>query len=115
MQAKNFLFILSDQHHRLFSGAYGHPTVQTPHLDALPHAARVFKMPIPTVQSASLNARLWQRATTCIKSDSGTTAIPMTAPCLLGTTICAHRATPAIRLANCTSKEEKAITAFVAK
>ena len=35
MQAKNFLFILSDQHHRLFSGAYGHPTVQTPHLDAL--------------------------------------------------------------------------------
>ena len=35
MQAKNFLFILSDQHHRLFSGAYGHPTAQTPHLDAL--------------------------------------------------------------------------------
>ena len=25
MQAKNFLFILSDQHHRLFSGAYGIP------------------------------------------------------------------------------------------
>ncbi len=35
MQAKNFLFILSDQHHRLFSGAYGHPLVHTPHLDAL--------------------------------------------------------------------------------
>jgi choline-sulfatase len=35
MQGKNFLFIFSDQHHRLFSGAYGHPLVQTPHLDAL--------------------------------------------------------------------------------
>ena len=35
MQPQNFLFILSDQHHRLASGAYGHPLVQTPHLDAL--------------------------------------------------------------------------------
>ncbi|MEE3234635.1 MAG: sulfatase-like hydrolase/transferase [Candidatus Latescibacterota bacterium] len=35
MDAKNFLFILSDQHHRRFSGAYGHPCVETPNLDAL--------------------------------------------------------------------------------
>ena len=35
MKPQNFLFILSDQHHRMASGAYGHPVVQTPHLDAL--------------------------------------------------------------------------------
>ena len=35
MKPRNFLFILSDQHHRLVSGCYGHPLVQTPHLDAL--------------------------------------------------------------------------------
>ena len=35
MKSSNFLFILSDQHQRLASGCYGHPLVQTPHLDAL--------------------------------------------------------------------------------
>ena len=35
MKPRNFLFILSDQHQRLASGCYGHPLVQTPHLDAL--------------------------------------------------------------------------------
>ena len=35
MKPANFLYILSDQHHRMASGAYGHPLVQTPHLDAL--------------------------------------------------------------------------------
>ena len=35
MDPKNFLFILSDQHHRRFSGIYGHPCVETPNLDAL--------------------------------------------------------------------------------
>ena len=35
MKSPNFLFILSDQHHRLASGCYGHPLVQTPHLDSL--------------------------------------------------------------------------------
>jgi choline-sulfatase len=35
MQAKNLLFICSDQHSRDVMGAYGHPIVQTPHLDAL--------------------------------------------------------------------------------
>ena len=31
----NLLFILSDNHNRAFSGAYGHPQAVTPHLDAL--------------------------------------------------------------------------------
>lgn len=32
---KNLLFIFSDEHNRNVSGCYGHPLVQTPHLDAL--------------------------------------------------------------------------------
>lgn len=34
-QPKNLLFILSDNHNRAFSGAYGHPQAATPCLDAL--------------------------------------------------------------------------------
>ncbi len=43
MDAKNFLFILSDQHHRRFSGAYGHPCVETPNLDALAERGTIFE------------------------------------------------------------------------
>lgn len=32
---RNLLFILSDEHNRDIAGCYGHPFVQTPHLDAL--------------------------------------------------------------------------------
>jgi len=35
MEAKNLLFVISDQHNRDALGCYGHPFVQTPHLDAL--------------------------------------------------------------------------------
>ena len=35
MQPSNLLFILSDQHNRDTLGCYGHPTIQTPNLDAL--------------------------------------------------------------------------------
>ncbi len=35
MQPTNLLFILSDQHNRNMAGCYGHPVVQTPHLDRL--------------------------------------------------------------------------------
>ena len=35
MQPKNLLIIMSDQHSRSMMGCYGHPMVQTPHLDAL--------------------------------------------------------------------------------
>lgn len=35
MDAKNLLFILSDQHQRSALGCYGHPWVQTPNLDKL--------------------------------------------------------------------------------
>ncbi len=35
MQPANLLFVLSDQHNRDTLGCYGHPMVQTPHLDAL--------------------------------------------------------------------------------
>ena len=35
MQPTNLLFILSDQHSRDITGCYGHPMVQTPHLDQL--------------------------------------------------------------------------------
>ncbi len=35
MEPTNLLFILSDEHNRDSSGCYGHPLVQTPHLDAL--------------------------------------------------------------------------------
>ena len=35
MEAKNVLFILSDQHRWDAAGCYGHPVVQTPHLDSL--------------------------------------------------------------------------------
>ncbi|MEZ4661744.1 MAG: sulfatase-like hydrolase/transferase [Caldilineaceae bacterium] len=35
MQPQNFLFILSDQHSYDALGCYGHPLVQTPHLDRL--------------------------------------------------------------------------------
>ena len=34
-QPSNLLFILSDQHNRDTLGCYGHPLVETPHLDAL--------------------------------------------------------------------------------
>jgi choline-sulfatase len=35
MQPSNLLFILSDQHNRDMLGCYGHPLVETPHLDRL--------------------------------------------------------------------------------
>lgn len=35
MQPTNLLYILSDQHNRNLLGCYGHPVVQTPHLDRL--------------------------------------------------------------------------------
>ncbi|MCH7687859.1 MAG: sulfatase-like hydrolase/transferase, partial [Planctomycetes bacterium] len=35
MQQSNLLFILSDQHNRDMLGCYGHPLVETPHLDRL--------------------------------------------------------------------------------
>lgn len=35
MKPAHLLFILSDQHNRDMSGCYGHPLVQTPHLDSL--------------------------------------------------------------------------------
>ena len=35
MEPANLLFVLSDQHNRDTLGCYGHPTIQTPHLDAL--------------------------------------------------------------------------------
>jgi hypothetical protein len=35
MQPTNTLFIFSDQHTRRMAGCYGHPVVQTPHLDRL--------------------------------------------------------------------------------
>ena len=35
MKPTNLLFILSDQHNRDSLGCYGHPLVQTPHLDTL--------------------------------------------------------------------------------
>ena len=35
MQAENLLIIMSDQHSRGAMGCYGHPVVQTPHLDRL--------------------------------------------------------------------------------
>lgn len=35
MRPSNLLFIISDQHSRDFCGAYGHPQVQTPHIDRL--------------------------------------------------------------------------------
>ena len=41
MKPANFLYILSDQHHRMASGAYGHPLVQTPHLAALAARGRL--------------------------------------------------------------------------
>jgi choline-sulfatase len=33
MRPANLLFTLSDQHGRDMSGCYGHPLIQTPHLD----------------------------------------------------------------------------------
>lgn len=35
MKPTNLLFILSDEHRRDVSGCYGHPLVQTPHIDSL--------------------------------------------------------------------------------
>ena len=35
MDAKNLLIILSDEQNRDMLGAYGHPLVQTPNIDAL--------------------------------------------------------------------------------
>ncbi len=59
MQAKNLLFILSDQHHRLFSGAYGHPLIRTPNIDALAQRGTRFQnaytnCPICVPERASL-------------------------------------------------------------
>ena len=34
-QQPNLLVIMSDEHALMFSGAYGHPFVQTPHMDKL--------------------------------------------------------------------------------
>ena len=34
-EPKNLLFLMSDQHNRAMAGCYGHPVVQTPHIDGL--------------------------------------------------------------------------------
>ena len=39
----NFLIIMSDEHAPMFSGAYGHPLVQTPHLDQLAENGVLFE------------------------------------------------------------------------
>ena len=39
----NFLIIMSDEHAPMFSGAYGHPLVQTPHLDELANNGVLFE------------------------------------------------------------------------
>ncbi len=33
--ARNMLFVLSDEHNRKITGAYGHPFIETPNIDAL--------------------------------------------------------------------------------
>ena len=95
MQAKNFLFILSDQHHRLFSGTYGHPTVQTPHLDALAARGTRFQnaytnCPICVPERASLATGRYVHQIGFW--DNGHPYDP----CPRGITICADRDTPAI-------------------
>ncbi|MEZ5864020.1 MAG: sulfatase-like hydrolase/transferase [Geminicoccaceae bacterium] len=42
IEPKNLLFILSDNHNRAFSGAYGHPQAVTPNLDGLATRGVVF-------------------------------------------------------------------------
>jgi len=42
-QQPNFLVIMSDEHAPMFSGAYGHPLVRTPHLDRLAKRGVLFE------------------------------------------------------------------------
>ena len=39
----NFLIIMSDEHGPMFSGTYGHPLIQTPHLDSLAEQGVLFE------------------------------------------------------------------------
>lgn len=41
--AQNMLFILSDEHNRKIAGAYGHPFIRTPNIDALALAGTTFE------------------------------------------------------------------------
>jgi len=43
MAPRNLLFLLSDNHHRKLSGAYGHPLAHTPNLDGLAARGAVFE------------------------------------------------------------------------
>ncbi len=59
MKETNVLFILSDQHNRGCIGCYGHPLVQTPHLDSLAERGTLFRnaytnCPICVPERASL-------------------------------------------------------------
>ena len=59
MQPTNLLYILSDQHNRDVLGCYGHPLVQTPHLDRLAAGGLVSRMPTPPVPSACRPGPAW--------------------------------------------------------
>lgn len=39
----NLLIIMSDEHAPMFSGTYGHPLVQTPHMDRLAEGGVLFE------------------------------------------------------------------------
>lgn len=116
MKSANFLYILSDQHHRMASGAYGHPLVQTPHLDGLAARGTRFQnaytnCPICVPARASLATGRYVHQIGCF--DNG--GISTTARSPLGTSGCASKASSATRLASYTSKGRILTTALQMK
>jgi arylsulfatase A-like enzyme len=115
VKSPNFLFILSDQHHRLASGCYGHPLVQTPHLDSL--AARGTRF-----QNAYTNCPICVPARASLATgryvhqlgywDNGHPYDGTPVSCI---SACASRASAATRSASCTSRGKAQTTDLARK
>ena len=115
MKPRNFLFILSDQHHRLVSGCYGHPLVQTPHLDAL--AARGTRF-----QNAYTNCPICVPARASLATGRYVHQIgywdnghPYDGAPVLGISACANRASAATQSVSYTSKDKVQTTGLARK
>ena len=73
MEAKNLLFIISDEHSRRYSGCYGDPIIKTPYIDQLAATGTLFSKaytPSPTCVSARgcLATGQWVHQNECFSS-----------------------------------------------
>ena len=73
----NILVIMSDEHAPMYSHAYGHPRIETPHMDALAAGGTLFRdgvLPVPALRALPRGVR--RRGSTCTASGPGTTGPP---------------------------------------